>query len=294
MFPYKSYPFFHGIISFLRDKDVKGIRALSVLLPKLLLPAAEKSSAYILKTLHGFYLKIDPSKDKGVELSLHETGTYEKGILSYLKSVLQKGDSFIDVGANIGLISIHTAKLVGQKGTVFSYEAMPATAALLRENIALNQLKNIVVGDFALGSVDGKTEIFENWQVNRGGASLLVKTEQSASFEIDVFCLDSVFPKEFHPKVVKIDVEGFEMEVLKGAKNLIQREHPILIIEFSEKRENTHDSAAEMADFIRSLGKYRFFKLKGGKERKSKLVEITTEDEFPAHDNVICIENTRN
>jgi hypothetical protein len=121
-----------------------------------------------------------------------------------------------------------------------------------------------------------------------------VKSEQSASFEIDIFCLDSIFPKEFYPKVIKIDVEGFEMEVLKGAKNLIQRKHPILIIEFSENRENTHNSASEMADFIGSLGKYRFFKLKGGKERKSKLVEITAEDEFPAHDNVICIENTRN
>ena len=158
----------------------------------------------------------------------------------------------------------------------------------------MNQLKNIVVGDFALGSVDGKTKIFENWQVNRGGASLLVKSEQSASFEIDIFCLDSVFPKEFHPKVIKIDVEGFEMEVLKGAKNLIQSVKPILIIEFSEKRENMHASASEMAEFIRSLGKYRFFKLKGGKERKSKLVEIISVEEFPEHDNVICIESTTN
>lgn len=90
MFPYKSYPIRHRLISFFRDIDLKGFRKLSILLPKLLIIDSSKVDAYVLKTLHGFYLHVDPKIDKGVELSLHETGIYEKGILAYLKSISKK------------------------------------------------------------------------------------------------------------------------------------------------------------------------------------------------------------
>lgn len=286
---YKSYPFRHRVISLFRDIDVKGFRAFSILLPKWLIPSAENSSAYILKTIHGFYLKIDPSKDKGVELSLHETGTYEKGILHYLGSTLNKGDCFVDVGANIGLMSVYASKLVGKEGKVLSFEAMPSTSELFLENIEINKLENIVVNNFALGSYEGKTKIYDNWQVNRGGASLVVKTAESNSFEIDIYRLDTVFQKELIPRVIKIDVEGFELEVLKGAVETITKFHPILIIELSENRKNVHDSSLEIIDFIKTLGNYRFYKLKGGKERKSKCIEIRIPEDLPDHDNIICI-----
>lgn len=271
--------------------DVKGIRKLSVLLPKILIPDAKKVNAYVLKTLHGFYLKIDPKKDKGVELSLHETGTYEKGILLFLKSFLNPGDCFIDVGANIGLISIFASYCVGNNGKVLAYEALPRTAELLQENIALNRVKNIEVNKFALGSTEGSAMIYENWQINRGGASLLVKTEDSIAIEVEIYQLDTVLPEDYRPKMIKIDVEGFELEVLKGAKETIRKFHPVLIVELSENRKNVHESSIEIIDWIKTLGNYRFYKLKGGKERKSKLVEINSNEELPRHDNIVCISN---
>lgn len=289
MFIYKNYSIRHPLISFFRDIDVKGFRKFSLLLPKILLPKAENTSSYILKTNHGFFLRIDPSIDKGVELSLHETGTYEKGILHYLSSVLNEGDCFVDIGANIGLMSIYAAQEVGDSGKVISFEAHPQTVELLIENISLNKLSNIQVQAFALGSTDGTSTIYDNWQVNRGGASLIVKTKDSKSFEIEIHQLDTIFPADLIPKVIKIDVEGFELEVLKGAKSLIVNKLPILIVELSEKRKNVHDSSSEIIDLIKSYGNYRFFKLKGGKERKSKLVEIISSDDLPQHDNIICV-----
>lgn len=273
----------------MRDIDVKGFRKLSILLPKWLLPNAKNSSPYILETIHGFKLHINPALDNGVELSLHETGTYEKGILLYLRSILKKGDCFVDVGANIGLMSIFAAECVGNSGKVLAYEAHPNTAELLLENIQLNSLTIIEVNQFALGSTEGKTHIYDNWQVNRGGASLVVKTNESVAYDIEVKKLDSVFPSSLIPKAIKIDVEGFELEVLKGAEETIRKFHPVLIVELSENRSNIHDSSIELIDFIKNLGNYRIYKLKGGKERKSKLIEITSNDQLPQHDNVICI-----
>ena len=109
------------------------------------MPNPKKLSEYTLKTLHGFYLNINPAIDNGVELSLHETGTYEKGILYYLSSILKKGDCFIDVGANIGLMSIYASEFVGDKGTVLAFEAHPKTARLLEANIEMNNLSNMLL-----------------------------------------------------------------------------------------------------------------------------------------------------
>jgi hypothetical protein len=65
-----------------------------------------------------------------------------------------------------------------------------------------------------------------------------------------------------------------------------------LIIEVSEQRENEAGvSPKEIADFVRSLGNYKLYKQKGTKERKSALVEITSDSELPKHDNVVCIPN---
>lgn len=189
---------------------MKGIRKLSVLLPKILLKDPKNSGEYILKTNHGFLVSINPAIDNGVELSLHETGTYEKGILHFLKSELELGDCFVDVGANIGLMSLFASNCVGENGKVLAFEAQPKTAEILRKNIQLNEYQNIEVFDFALGSNAGKSKIYDNWQINRGGASLVVKNEDSIFYEIDVKCFDDVLPKDLIPKVIKIDVEGFE------------------------------------------------------------------------------------
>ena len=291
---YKSFPLRHRLISFIRDIDVKGFRKLSILLPKWLLSDPKETASYILKTNHDFFLRINPSEDNGVELSLHETGTYEKGILSFLQANLRKGDCFVDVGANIGLMSIFASNCVGNEGQVLAYEAHPKTAELLKENIELNQLMNIQVCQYALGSEEGQTKIYDNWQINRGGASLIVKTDDSVAFDIEIDQLDNKIPSNLIPKVIKIDVEGFELEVLKGASETIKRFQPILIVEFSEIRENVHESGAQLVEIIKTFGNYRFYKLKGGKERKSKLVEILNNDQLPQHDNVICMSKIHN
>ncbi len=286
--PHRSFLLRHKIISALRDIDLRGIRRLSVVLPKLLLPSPEKAGKHVLKTIHGVQLLIDPSVDKGVELSLYETGTYEKGTIQLLNQFLKPGSTFLDIGANIGLMSSIASKIVGTEGKVLAVEANPKTIEILQHNLALNKAENVSILPFALGSEKGSALLFENWNVNRGGASLLSQ-DQEVGIEVPMDKLDDIFEND-KIDLIKIDVEGFELEVLKGGIELLKKQLPILIIEVSEQRENEAGvTPKEIANFVRSLGNYKLYKQKGTKERRSDLMEITSDSELPNHDNVICI-----
>ena len=266
--------------------DVKGIRRLAAKLPDWLLPDPKKQGELVLKTIHGIELRIDPSIDNGVELCLFKTGTYEKGVLNYIEKNFSGKGAFIDVGANIGLMSIFTA-VKFPNAQIEAVEAHPKTMQLLKQNCDLNSVENVRKHELALGNDEGEVSIYDNWQVNRGGASLVVKTETSEVHKVKMKRLDDLdLPA---PEMIKIDVEGVELEVLKGAEQTIRAHQPTLIVEISDWRENKHDSSSEIVDFIQSLGNYKVYKLAGGKERKSKLVEVKTKEELPEHDNIICI-----
>ena len=266
--------------------DIKGIRRLAVKLPDWLLPNPKNQGELILKTIHGIQLQIDPSIDNGVELCLYRTGTYEKGILNYIENNFTGKGAFIDVGANIGLMSVFTGAKFPQ-AKIIAFEAHPKTMELLEKNCILNNVGNVMLFSLALGNEEGKVEIYDNWQVNRGGASLVVKTEDSNAYKVQMKRLDDIGCPI--PEMIKIDVEGVELEVLKGAEQTIRDYKPILIVEISDWRKNAHDSSSEIVNYVKSLGDYKIYKLAGGKERKSKLIEILSKEDLPSHDNIICI-----
>ena len=90
-------------------------------------------------------------------------------------------------------------------------------------------------------------------------------------------------------RMIKADVEGWELDVLKGGEKLLSTSNaPILCIEYSvsysPRREQLHD----VYDFIRNINNYQFFKLKNGKETISPLTRITSIADLPKHDNIFC------
>jgi FkbM family methyltransferase len=284
--PKRSFYFRHLIISFLRDIDIKGFRKLSLLAPKILIPNPHKLGKYVLKTVNGYQLLIDPKHDTGVERSLHDTGTYEKGMLHFLKENLGQGDVFVDVGANIGLLSLHASKFVGATGKVLAFEAHPETAKILQENKKLNQNQTIQIYPIALGADIGKVMIYDDMELNRGGASLVRNGKNSGGgIEAEMIRLDDVLEEDIIPRIIKIDVEGYELNVLKGAVKTIQIAKPILLIEASNKKE---DNAA-IISFLNQIHPYKIYKFQKGKERKSKWIEFKSLDEIPSHDNLIFL-----
>jgi FkbM family methyltransferase len=143
---------------------------------------------------------------------------------------------FWDIGANIGLFSVSYAKRYpGSK--VMAFEPMPLNYLILQENIALNHLRNIAAHQIAIGNDNSKVTLRGKKEPGWGGSSLLrEEIEGEDIFVVDVFsvdhlCLTRKYPA---PTFVKIDVEGFEMEVFKGMEQIIKAHHPRLFVELHE------------------------------------------------------------
>jgi|TARA_R110000737_G_scaffold350964_1_gene391642 FkbM family methyltransferase len=288
----RSFLWQHKLIGFFRNIDFPGFRKLSLLLPKWLLPKVEKVGEIVLTIPSGFKLQINPSKDQGVERSLFETGIYERGTLDFIKNHLNSGDTFVDVGANIGLMSIFARQAVDSNGQVWAFEANSSTFTILERNLELNDFANVLCFECGLGANRETKLLYDNWEINRGAASTVVQGKGAKAIEISILTLDEVAEQQgIIPTMIKIDVEGMEEEVLIGAENIIRQHRPILIVEFSEERGD--NSREKVYNKILSLSDYDIFKLKGSKERSSKLLKINSLHDLPIDDNVFCIPNKK-
>jgi FkbM family methyltransferase len=278
----------HHFINFIKSINLIGLRWLSHRIPQIIIPQPKEE--VIINTIHDFKMIINPVLDSGVESSIYYTGSYEIGTLNIIKKYLNRNDYFLDIGANIGLMSIYASKIIGDNGKVYSVEANPNTIAILEKNINLNKIKNIEILPFAVGSKMDRGKIYSNLNWNRGSASLVNIDKESISYDINIIPLDEYFKKIPPFKLIKIDIEGFELEALKGMKKLLKAcPNAVLIIECGEPIINTEYSKFSVFNFIKELNHYNIYKLSTGKSKGSKLKKINFEDELPMHDNIICL-----
>jgi FkbM family methyltransferase len=138
---------------------------------------------------------------------------------AFLKRVLKPGDLVVDVGANIGLITIEAGGLVGPAGRVISIEPNPRIGSYLKKNIHLNRLKNVMVLQTALGKEKGVARF---WCARDDDRSHIVR---KGGIAVPITTLDEVMQAEPGRPIdlLKIDVEGFEMAVLEGASQTLRR-----------------------------------------------------------------------
>ena len=129
----------------------------------------------------------------------------------------------VDVGAHIGIYALKAAKLVGNEGIVLAFEPETQNFSLLLKNIALNRAKNVIPLKIALANFIGRAKLYIDPN-NVGGHSLVYHDRENWR-EVNVSTLDAIISKlaiEF-VDLMKIDVEGGELDVLKGARGLLQR-----------------------------------------------------------------------
>lgn len=181
-------------------------------------------------TTHGVRLQL-PGRDVTILPSLMN-GTYEVLELELLEQLLRPGMTVVDVGANVGIHSSIAARAIAPSGTVYSFEPVPENFQILVANLARNAITNVVVEQLAVGSEVGDSTIYlEDRSI---GTHSLLRRESSTlakSLSVSVTTLDTYFNDKL-PDVVhllKIDVEGFEPNVLMGARGLLGRTDQLLI-----------------------------------------------------------------
>lgn len=278
----------------------KGSGRLKDQLCRLLLP--RPAGPTVVHTLYDFDILVDPVADRGLEEALYYCGTYEAGTLWVLQQCLRPGDVFIDVGANIGLMSLVAARAVGARGHVYACEPDPGTYAILKQNIEINQLRNLSTFPIALGASAATLALHRTIDRNRGSASLAAPGEAGDGGTLvpvktlDEFCREHAIS---NVRMLKIDVEGWELPVLQGAQKLLEgapapvkeAQSPIVCVEYSRRNATESNELLDVYRFITSLRRYDIFRLKRGKESISKLVQVHSQADLPYHDNLFCFPN---
>ncbi len=134
---------------------------------------------------------------------------------SLLREVLRPGDVFVDVGANIGVLSLVASSIVGENGHVFAVEAHPKTVEYLRGNVRLNKTENVSIIHAAAGDREGTVHFTSRRSDDQNCIS-------NSGPKVPLRTLDSLLP-DVPVRLLKIDVEGFELFVLRGAGRSLQR-----------------------------------------------------------------------
>ncbi|WP_376089741.1 FkbM family methyltransferase [Roseomonas sp. CCTCC AB2023176] len=145
-------------------------------------------------------------------------GARDLAIWRFVERRLGRGAVFVDVGANIGTYSLPAARLVGAEGRVIAFEAHPRTYAYLRRNVEANALRQVVPVHMALGDGDGEvTMTFED--ANPGETHVSAQDAAPGAARVRLGTLDDALRDLGAERVdyLKIDVEGFELPVLRGA-----------------------------------------------------------------------------
>lgn len=182
---------------------------------------------------HNFSIFISP-KNGFIDEHIYLYGTYEPHILDLIAKYLKKGDVFVDVGANIGQHSMFAASIVGNSGKVYSFEPIPYIYNQLLDSVKINHFESIVDAyNIALGE-EGKTETLHIETNNVGGSSIIgPHGKDNKEIIINIKKGDAMLGNIKHINMVKIDVEGYEYEVLAGMQKTLAIHKPIIILEFS-------------------------------------------------------------
>ncbi|MGO9959541.1 MAG: FkbM family methyltransferase [Solirubrobacteraceae bacterium] len=172
------------------------------------------------------------------------TGTYEKDVARFAEMVLRRGDTAIDVGANIGLHTLMFASLVGPEGRVHAFEPDGRIAGTLRRSLALNDLAmRVAVCEAAVGDVDGRVQLFLGGSDGLTNSTLPGWAPSTESRIVAAVTLDgTVLPVvKQELGLLKIDVEGAETAVLDGAHELLSTFPPRAVIVEVSTRVNAAD-----------------------------------------------------
>lgn len=159
---------------------------------------------------------------------IYATGLWEPCISHLLRSTLEPGDVFVDVGANIGYFTLLACSLVGPQGKVYSVEASPTIHARLERNVALNAFARATLVNAAASDAPGTLPMYRDTGMNQGHSTTLsgIAARDGMVFEAEVPAntLEALIgPDLYRARFVKVDVEGAEPAVFRSLEGRLDR-----------------------------------------------------------------------
>jgi FkbM family methyltransferase len=193
-------------------------------------------------------------------------GNYDPSMTSVFKHLIKPGDTVWDIGTERGWFTLLMASIVGEHGRVDSFEAFPPTVEKLEANVNINHFRWVHVNGRAVSNTNSSmwfvppsNEVTHNvsFLEDCNGVGYLANSFQPGCIEVKTICLDDYYEKEGIKKLslIKIDIEGAEVAALKGAKKLIEKDKPVLAIEFNRQTAlRANSSIEELCEMIRDYG----------------------------------------
>jgi len=207
-----------------------------------LLPPGISGKARLARLLLGSYLQaqdvqlrdkygctiVIPSLREPIGFHLLIDGVYEVKSLEFALKRLRAGSVFVDVGANIGVFALPVARKVGSSGCVLAIEPSPRIFPYLKQNVTLNRLSNVRLRQCAAFDKDSELLPFYEAPIDHFGMGALAAQFHTNPIPVPAQTLDRILDGEGIGRVdlLKLDVEGFEAAVFRGAKRLLTGEDP--------------------------------------------------------------------
>ena len=177
---------------------------------------------------------------RGTLRRLVKADAYEPELVAALERLVQPGFVCADVGANVGLLTVRLARLVGEGGRVVAFEAIPENAALLRERAhefgSRVVVEEVAVTDGSAASIalfPGRDGSHAEWTISHEFAAREdLETVARPPTRVPATSLDAYFPPGSRLDLVKMDIEGAEAQAIPGMQRLLAEAQPLLVLEF--------------------------------------------------------------
>jgi FkbM family methyltransferase len=177
--------------------------------------------------------------------ALHTGAFYSGEVMATVMAELDPGDCLVDVGANIGFVTLAASRIVGPCGKVFAVEPNPILVTRLRRMLAHNQISNVMVLPFAAG--DRTIDIGFSQDAHHGNNHIVMDSVAAPTI-VPMRRLDDMVHGELptcRKTLVKLDVEGAEIIALRGMPDLIQRPGMTFLIEVSDEHLRQNGGSTE-------------------------------------------------
>ena len=258
------------------------------------LPIIRNLNAKVIEHLKDEFTMVDGHKiflDKNDSLLLSINKIYEENETNFIKDSINEGDIVIDIGANIGYYTLLFARLVGNTGKVYSFEPDPRNCLLLEKNIQINDYNNIVLEKKAISDKTEKSILYVT-DYNAGSTMHKGNSTTKNEIDIDAITLDDYFKaNSIAPDFIKIDIEGYELNALKGMKMVLQSSNKIkIMIEYNPLTKIFFNS--DPMDSLNFLGEldFKFKDLNSNSQTFLNFREVTKKYQNTAKvTNFICI-----